>query len=89
MKYNEKLIKCVRCPTAYHGGDSCVAAGTVQITKTDMICPKHYEPPPKGKNSYYQGTVPSQQRNVGGGGGSGQRGALWTGTKFMLYLHSI
>jgi hypothetical protein len=48
MKYNEKLIKCVRCPTAYHGGDSCVAAGTVQITKTDMICPKHYEPPPKG-----------------------------------------
>jgi hypothetical protein len=53
MKYNEKLIKCVRCPTAYHGGDSCVAAGTVQITKTDMICPKHYEPPPKGSSTIF------------------------------------
>ena len=55
MKYNERLIKCVRCPTAYHGGDFCVAAGTVQITKTDMICPKHYEPPLKGTES--TGTV--------------------------------
>ncbi len=43
-------------------GSSCVVAGTIQITKTDMICPKHYEPPPKGKNtlfSYNQGTVSS------------------------------
>ena len=27
MKYNSKLVKCVRCPTAYHSGDYCVAAG--------------------------------------------------------------
>ena len=49
MKYNEKLMHCVRCPTAYHAGDHCVAAGTIQITKTDIICPKHYKPPPKTK----------------------------------------
>ncbi len=52
------------------GGSSCVVAGTVQITKTDMICFKHYEPPPKGQNalfSYNQGTDASHQRNGGGG----------------------
>ena len=42
MKYNEKLMHCTRRPTAYHAGDHCVAAGTIQITKTDIICPKHY-----------------------------------------------
>ena len=30
-------------------GDHCVAAGTIQLTKTDIICPKHYTPPPKSK----------------------------------------
>ena len=49
MKYNEKLMHCIRCPTAYHAGDHCVAAGTVQLTKTDIICPKHYTPPLKSK----------------------------------------
>ena len=49
MKYNEKLMHCVRCPTAYHCGDYCVAAGTIQITKTDIICPKHCKPPAKNK----------------------------------------
>ena len=49
MKYNEKLMHCVRCPTAYHTGDHCVAAGTIQLTKTDIICPKHYKPAPKTK----------------------------------------
>lgn len=42
MKYTEKLIHCVRCSTAHHCGDYYVAAGTIQITKTDIICPKHY-----------------------------------------------
>ena len=44
MKYNNKLVKCIRCPTAYHSNDFCVAAGTVQITQTQIVCPKHYEP---------------------------------------------
>ena len=29
MKYNTKLVRCIRCPTAYHSGDYCVAAGKV------------------------------------------------------------
>ena len=27
MKYNAKLVKCIRCPTAYHANDHCVTAG--------------------------------------------------------------
>ena len=49
MKYNEKLVHCIKCPTAYHSGDQCLAAGTIQLTKTDIICPKHYKPPVKTK----------------------------------------
>ena len=37
MKYNTKLLKCIRCPTTYHSGDHCVAAGSVQITMTQII----------------------------------------------------
>ena len=50
MKYSSKLVRCVRCPTAYHSGDHCVAAGTVQITATQIICPKHFVPPTGSKN---------------------------------------
>ena len=42
MKFNTKLVRCLRCPTAYHSGDHCVAAGTVQVTATQIICPKHF-----------------------------------------------
>ena len=44
MKYNENLVHCIHCPTAYHSGDQCIAAGTIQLTKIDIICPKHYKP---------------------------------------------
>ena len=40
MKYNTKLLKCIRCPTAYHSGDHCVAAGmilTLFITAVNPI----------------------------------------------------
>ena len=40
MKYNKPLLRCIRCPTAYHSGDFCVTAGTVQITSSQIICPK-------------------------------------------------
>ena len=51
MKYNSKLVRCIRCPTAYHSNDYCVAAGTVQITLTQIVCPKHYVPPASKKKS--------------------------------------
>ena len=27
MKYNSRLVRCIRCPTAYHSGDYCITAG--------------------------------------------------------------
>lgn len=50
MKYTTRLLKCIRCPTAYHSGDFCVTAGTVQVTSTQIVCPKHYTPPANRKS---------------------------------------
>lgn len=34
-------MRCIRCPLAYHTGDSCVAAGSVVLTHHIMICSSH------------------------------------------------
>lgn len=34
-------MRCLRCPVAYHTGDSCVAAGSVVLTHHIMICSSH------------------------------------------------
>ncbi|XP_033828640.1 histone-lysine N-methyltransferase NSD3 isoform X3 [Periophthalmus magnuspinnatus] len=36
-----RLMRCIRCPIAYHTGDSCVAAGSVVLTHHMMICSSH------------------------------------------------
>ncbi|KAK7934446.1 hypothetical protein WMY93_005342 [Mugilogobius chulae] len=36
-----RLMRCIRCPIAYHTGDSCVAAGSVVLTHHIMICSSH------------------------------------------------
>jgi hypothetical protein len=36
MKYNTKLLKCIRCPTTYHSGDHCVAAGMTLFFSKSM-----------------------------------------------------
>ncbi|XP_013784275.2 LOW QUALITY PROTEIN: histone-lysine N-methyltransferase NSD2-like [Limulus polyphemus] len=43
-----RYIRCIRCPTAYHMGDSCIAAGSVTVSPTQMICANHFYPK-KGK----------------------------------------
>ncbi|KAK3914863.1 Histone-lysine N-methyltransferase, H3 lysine-36 specific [Frankliniella fusca] len=47
---HEKLVRCIRCPTTYHYGNYCVPAGSKILTATQMICPRHYEPPKKGNH---------------------------------------
>ena len=44
MKFSGKLATCLRCPTSYHYGDTCVSAGTIQVTKADIVCHKHWKP---------------------------------------------
>ncbi|KAK5606065.1 hypothetical protein CRENBAI_000928 [Crenichthys baileyi] len=36
-----RLIRCIRCPLAYHPSDSCLAAGSVILTHHIMICSNH------------------------------------------------
>ncbi|XP_063065935.1 histone-lysine N-methyltransferase NSD3 isoform X3 [Engraulis encrasicolus] len=36
-----RMMRCIRCPLAYHMGDGCVAAGCVQITPHLLLCSNH------------------------------------------------
>uniref|UniRef100_A0A3P8VKJ5 Histone-lysine N-methyltransferase NSD3 n=1 Tax=Cynoglossus semilaevis TaxID=244447 RepID=A0A3P8VKJ5_CYNSE len=36
-----RLMRCIRCPLAYHTGDSCVPAGSVILSPHIMICSGH------------------------------------------------
>ncbi|XP_056426911.1 histone-lysine N-methyltransferase NSD3 isoform X3 [Hyla sarda] len=36
-----RMLRCVRCPVAYHSGDSCVAAGSLILSSGLMICSNH------------------------------------------------
>ncbi|XP_041668628.1 histone-lysine N-methyltransferase NSD2 [Cheilinus undulatus] len=37
-----RLMRCLRCPVAYHVGDLCVAAGSEMISNSAFICTNHF-----------------------------------------------
>ena len=39
-----RLVRCVRCPIAYHATDLCMAAGCVILSNNSIICPNHFIP---------------------------------------------
>ncbi|XP_029028601.1 histone-lysine N-methyltransferase, H3 lysine-36 specific [Betta splendens] len=39
-----RLVRCVRCPVAYHATDLCMAAGSVILSNNSIICPNHFTP---------------------------------------------
>ncbi|XP_037835007.1 histone-lysine N-methyltransferase, H3 lysine-36 specific isoform X2 [Kryptolebias marmoratus] len=39
-----RLVRCVRCPVAYHATDLCMAAGSVVLSNNSIICPNHFSP---------------------------------------------
>jgi len=39
-----RLFRCVRCPTAYHVGDLCIAAGSEILGGMNIICSNHFQP---------------------------------------------
>ncbi|XP_054611427.1 uncharacterized protein nsd1b isoform X2 [Dunckerocampus dactyliophorus] len=39
-----RLVRCVRCPIAYHASDLCMAAGCVVLSSNSIICPNHFTP---------------------------------------------
>lgn len=36
-----QLLKCIKCPTAFHNDMSCVAAGTEILAGHSVVCPSH------------------------------------------------
>lgn len=39
-----RLFKCIRCPTAYHAGEDCLAAGSLLLGGMNIVCPAHFKP---------------------------------------------
>uniref|UniRef100_A0A2C9JRL9 Histone-lysine N-methyltransferase n=1 Tax=Biomphalaria glabrata TaxID=6526 RepID=A0A2C9JRL9_BIOGL len=39
-----RFFRCIRCPTAYHVGDFCIAAGSQNLAGTYMLCSDHFQP---------------------------------------------
>ncbi|XP_074169520.1 histone-lysine N-methyltransferase, H3 lysine-36 specific isoform X3 [Rhinolophus sinicus] len=39
-----RLMRCVRCPVAYHANDFCLAAGSKILASNSIICPNHFAP---------------------------------------------
>ena len=39
-----RLLRCIRCPTAYHIGDFCIAAGSINLTGFNIVCARHFQP---------------------------------------------
>ncbi|XP_061102875.1 LOW QUALITY PROTEIN: histone-lysine N-methyltransferase NSD2 [Conger conger] len=37
-----KMMRCVKCPVAYHSGEQCVAAGSEMLTSGNIICTNHF-----------------------------------------------
>ncbi|XP_023668230.1 histone-lysine N-methyltransferase NSD2 isoform X1 [Paramormyrops kingsleyae] len=37
-----KMLRCVRCPVAYHAGDLCMAAGSRVLSANAIICTNHF-----------------------------------------------
>uniref|UniRef100_A0A670ZSL4 Histone-lysine N-methyltransferase NSD2 n=1 Tax=Pseudonaja textilis TaxID=8673 RepID=A0A670ZSL4_PSETE len=46
-----KMIRCVRCPVAYHVGDNCVAAGCAMLSSSSIVCTNHFTAT-KGKSHH-------------------------------------
>lgn len=40
----KQLFRCVRCPTAYHVGDCCIAAGSIHLAGYSIVCSRHFQP---------------------------------------------
>ncbi|KAL3864307.1 hypothetical protein ACJMK2_005998 [Sinanodonta woodiana] len=38
------FLRCVRCPTAYHVGDFCLAAGSISLAGFNIVCTRHFQP---------------------------------------------
>lgn len=40
---SRKLVRCIRCPIAFHSTKICLGAGSVLVDGKHIICSEHYE----------------------------------------------
>jgi hypothetical protein len=52
------LVKCMKCPAAYHMQLSCFPAGTEIISSTQVICPRHPTDQEKKRNAKEKNAKP-------------------------------
>lgn len=45
-----KLLRCIQCPTAYHVGEFCIAAGSEILPGYNILCSKHFQPLPSQRH---------------------------------------
>lgn len=38
---SSKLAKCLRCPATYHQDSNCIPAGTIMLSASHIVCPRH------------------------------------------------
>lgn len=53
---NDKLTKCIRCPSTYHPSCYCLPAGSTVLSGSQIICPKHYVRNKIGKSTKHVNT---------------------------------
>ena len=51
--YVGRMYRCVRCPTAYHANDLCIAAGSHHLGGLDIVCSRHFTPDLHSKRRYH------------------------------------
>ncbi|KAI4461949.1 set domain protein [Holotrichia oblita] len=41
---SDKVVRCLRCPATYHNSAHCIPAGTLILSTTQIVCPRHLIP---------------------------------------------
>lgn len=41
---SDKIVRCLRCPATYHNSAYCIPAGTMILSTTQIVCPRHLIP---------------------------------------------
>ncbi|CAG9760569.1 unnamed protein product [Ceutorhynchus assimilis] len=49
----DKLARCLLCPAAFHTSIYCIPAGSEVLGGSQIICPRHREPPIEPINTYW------------------------------------
>ena len=84
--FSGKLYKCLRCPSAYHTGDMCIAAGSQIVAGCNIICGDHFT---REKNNKNQQHINTNWCFICSAGMLMQRGSGYSFLSFNLFILSL